>query len=251
MKPAMEITELSKNYQNLIILLQKNNNLNYLGEVKKQLIKLGSNQDELEKLNLAYNKDYSSTFKENEEKKNVLIGHLQKVGGLVNLVVDASESKKLKDKASFLSNNLGDVSDKKLVKYSRKTLSLANKLGGYSLLSMDNTSPKKINKKLTKATEIKDNFGLTDKMVRDLEDSASAFIKSMAFVDMIVEEKTDIQKQIRKVLKRNEKIVTGKIDMFVNVYEKSDSPFLAQYYKTRDLLLKEEPVKNARNYSII
>lgn len=251
MKPSIEITEKTKDYQNLLTLLQKNNNLNYLGEFKKQLNKLSANQDELEKLSLSYNKDYSTVFKDHENQRNILINSLQKVTALINLIVEASNSKKIKERAGFLLKNWEDITDKKLVKYSQKTIILANKLGGYSIFPMDNTSPKKVNKKLTKAAEIKDNFGLTDKMVKDLEDTASAFMKSMAFVDLIVEEKIKTQKQIKKLFDKNEKIITRKIDMFVNVYESSNSSFSSLYNKTRDQLLKEDAVKNAKSYSIV
>jgi hypothetical protein len=129
MKSIVETIEKAKSFQILIGMLQKNNNLNYLAQVRKSLEKLSRNQEDLDVLIGIYNKDVSKIFKEKDAQRQTLKQHLLKVGGLLQLYDKNTNKGKDKNKYDFLTDNFDDISDKKVLKLAQKTLLKANKKG--------------------------------------------------------------------------------------------------------------------------
>ncbi|HEX3006124.1 MAG TPA: hypothetical protein VHO90_00755 [Bacteroidales bacterium] len=198
MKSIVETIEKAKSFQILIGMLQKNNNLNYLAQVRKSLDKLSKNQEDLDVLIGIYNKDVSKIFKEKDGQRQTLKQHLLKVAGLLQLYDKNTKKGKDKNKYDPLTDNFDDISDKKVLKLAQKTLLKANKIGGYSIASINTASPQKISKKIKKAQEINTDLGLTSEMVKQLELEGTEFMLHLIRIDAIISEKVKTMKQIKK-----------------------------------------------------
>lgn len=235
MKPLTDTTEKIKGYQNLIKLLQKNESLNHIGEYKKSIVTLANNLEELERLDTSFQKDFTQVFNEKEEYKNSLISNLKNVAGLLQLSL-LNEGKRKWRKIDFLSEDMTEISAKRLFKATQKTISLANKLGYYSFLEIDNFSPKKLRKKILKTSEISHEFGLTQSMVKQLEDSANEFVDSIMKTGTIMEDRFKSMKRMKKLFKENDKIIEKKIDKMIGIFEGADSSFNINYANLRPQL---------------
>lgn len=244
MKPITEYTEKTKSYDELINILQKNNNLNQLGEIRKNLAILAQNQESLVKLNAYCIKDFSQTYKDKDRTKNVLIPNLLKIGGL--LILASDNPKKIEKKIDKISNLLDDISDKKLLKYTQKIISKSYNLLGNSFISDDKWSFKKAKKSIKKADLIIENYGLTMEMVKDLEEAGMSYLRYMVTIDAIKKKREKAVDKITEIIEQNDKILGQRIDPLVNSYEKQDSTFYSQYFKLRNQT-EEEKITDVSN----
>lgn len=235
MNAMIDVEKKIESYQELINLFQRNPTLNSLGEFKKGLTKMSTYQLELEKQKVIYNKDATPLLQKMDNSRRGLILGLQQISGILKLSASAKKNKKLSKKFGFLVKDFNKITDTQLIKQAQKTISVANKLTGYSIASVTNITPKAFSKKIDRAKELSADFGLTAEKIKLLEEASVAFLKSIIDADDATKEKMKSLKAINKVFERNEKLLEKKLDKFVSIYEKPGTSFMNDYAGLRSM----------------
>lgn len=226
MKQINSILEQVSNYQNLVSLLQKNSNLSDYGGFNKSLLKLSENQAEMTRYSLLLKKDNGQISENLEHLKINLSLQYQHLSGILNMI----ENKGTKGKLLNVSyKKVEKLKGKELIKQAQKAVSLANKLGGFSVNSLNDVSRNALNEKFDQAKKLAEKFGLTAEKVKKLEETSMTFIKADVEVKNAKKEQVKAIKEITKKLDHNARIYKNKIDKFVQIYEKPESNFMKAY----------------------
>jgi hypothetical protein len=226
MKQVDPIFEQVASYQNLLTLLQKNSNLAHYGSFNKSVVKLSANQADMARLSVFLNKEIEQVSEKREGQKiNLSLQYLQ-LAGILNLI-EGKRSKKRSLNVTL--KKVERLKSKELIKLAQKAILLANKLGGFSIGSINDVSPNALNDKFIQAKELSEEFGLTAEKVKKLEDSCMAFMKANVEVENARKGQAKIVKLITRKLDQNARIYKNKIEKFVQIYEKPDSSFMKAY----------------------
>lgn len=215
----------------LISNLQKNSNLTNYKVFNSVMFKLAERITKLEKLAEEIVQPLDQVFTKKDIQKNNLLTNFKHVVGILNLV-EGKRSKKIK-KIYQSDKKLQKISDKQLISVSKDAVTIANKLGGFSVAGFDKITTKTLQIKFERARKLSEDLGLTQDKVKKLEEATLNFARTMVEVNVIIKEKSKVMNQMTKLLDANDKLLEQRMDKFVEVYEKPGSNFSKTYKSLR------------------
>ena len=151
--------------------------------------------------------------------------------------------------AEFIKNCL----DIELIKISKKIWLILSKYTDYSptfikrvkaLLKPDGSKD---------AVKFEQEYGLSEKMIKHLEETMIQFIENMLLFEAELKEKEKADIKIKKVNKKIKKLLVNKIDRFMVLFEQENPEFYDQYRVLRDnqmskklkesLIMESDPIE--------
>ncbi len=92
------------------------------------------------------------------------------------------------------------------------------------------------------------DYGLTEKMIDELEDSFSKFKSESDQVGNILKQEKKSAEKINKLVRKNSKLLQKKLDKLMVLFESRDPEFFGLYQKSRGFIM-EEPQKSKTSAS--
>jgi hypothetical protein len=167
------------------------------------------------------------------EKRELLIMSGTPVVNIIIAYSHDKKEKKLLKKMNISKNKLEKSKDSDLIEECKTTYKTAKKLYKKSIGDSENPDNKSV-----KILE----YGLSEKMVVDLQTAVNDFIKSRLALHDAIQDKDKMDKQITTILKKNEKLLKNKIDLLISIFETSKPDFYKTYMEARVIQITE-PVK--------
>jgi len=202
--------------------------------------KLKDNQKKMTDNFSILKKDTKSVEKTKDELRNELVEKTMPVITIMQLFAYDKKKRNIeKQLKNLTSEHLQNCSDNKLIKISKKVWIMANKTGGYSLAFV-NKDKSSFNAYKSKAARLKNDFGLVPEMIKSIEEANIKFIESLLLYDDEMKGKGKIEKKIKRINKKTEKLLKNKIDRYVRLFENEKLNFFKEYQEIRENSLEND-----------
>ena len=167
-----------------------------------------------------------------EKRETLIISGTPVVNIILAYSHDKGEKKLLK-KMNLSKNKLEKSKDSDLIEECKTIYKAAKMLFKKSITETENSENKSVN-----IIE----YGLSEKMIVDLQAAVNDFIKSRLALHEAIQDKDKMDKQITSILKKNGKLLKNKMDLLISIFETSKPDFFKAYMEARVIQITE-PVK--------
>jgi hypothetical protein len=210
-------------------------------QLKKVMEVFSENVKTVEKLKTEKGKEIKPLLEYKLEKRKELINSsLPALNVLIVYGHDVNDKELLK-KLNFSRNKLTKSKDLDLIENCKLIYKTAHKFYMKSLETKEDETDK---------TKDIFGYGLNDKMLEDMEIAEKVFIESLSELKVAIKNKTLVSNQITSKLKENDKLLRGKIDLLLSIFEMSNPEFIKKYNESRiiqkDTAKKDELVKKGK-----
>ena len=202
-------------------------------QLKNVFDKFSVNTRHLAELKTEQEKDLQPLLSAMFEKRETLIILGTPVVNIILAYSHDKKEKKLLKKMNLSKNKLEKSKDSDLIEECKTIYKAAKKLYKKSIAEKENSENKSV-----KILE----YGLSEKMIIDLQTAVNDFIKSRLALHEAIQGKDKMEKQITTILKKNEKLLKNKMDLLISIFETSKPDFFKAYMEARVIQLTE-PVK--------
>lgn len=219
----------------IINLLSKNTEItNKFFGLRNALQQLSSNQKKMADLFQVFGKDNKSIKKAKNDFKNELIEKIMPVVTIMHIFAYDKKNRNLKKLLLPLTSEyLQNCSDDKLIKFTKKIWMIANKFGGNSLAFIKKNKSS-LNAFKSRATHMKDEYGLMPEMIKNIEESYIKFLEYILLYEDEMKEKKKVARKINKINKQTAKLLANKIDRYVQLFANENPAFYKDYYLARE-----------------
>jgi len=202
-------------------------------QLKNVFDKFLVNTRHLAELKTEQEKDLQPLLSAMFEKRETLIILGTPVVNIILAYSHDKKEKKLLKKMNLSKNKLEKSKDSDLIEECKTIYKAAKKLYKKSIAEKENSENKSV-----KILE----YGLSEKMIIDLQTAVNDFIKSRLALHEAIQGKDKMEKQITTILKKNEKLLKNKMDLLISIFETSKPDFFKAYMEARVIQIAE-PVK--------
>jgi len=202
-------------------------------QLKNVFDKFSVNTRHLAELKTEQEKDLQPLLSAMFEKRETLIILGTPVVNIILAYSHDKKEKKLLKKMNLSKNKLEKSKDSDLIEECKTIYKAAKKLYKKSIAEKENSENKSV-----KILE----YGLSEKMIIDLQTAVNDFIKSRLALHEAIQGKDKMEKQITTILKKNEKLLKNKMDLLISIFETSKPDFFKAYMEARVIQITE-PVK--------
>jgi hypothetical protein len=202
-------------------------------QLKSVFGKFSENLSHLTTLKTAQEMDLQPLLDAVSEKRESLTILVNPVANIILAYAHDKDEKELIKKLNLSKKKLAKSKDSDLIEKCKTIYKGAKKLYKKSLEKSERSENKAVN-----IIE----YGLSEKMIIDLEAAVKDFIKSRLALHEAILDKDKYGKQITKVLKKNEKLLVNKMDLLLSIFATSNAEFYKTYMDARVIQI-EEPVK--------
>jgi len=202
-------------------------------QLKNVFEKFSVNTRHLTELKTEQEKDLQPLLSAMFEKRETLIISGTPVVNIILAYSHDKKEKKLLKKMNLSKNKLEKSKDSDLIEECKTIYKAAKKLYKKSIAEKENSENKSV-----KILE----YGLSEKMIVDLQTAVNDFIKSRLALHEAIQGKDKMDKQITSILKKNEKLLKNKMDLLISIFQTSKPDFFKAYMEARVIQITE-PVK--------
>ena len=202
-------------------------------QLKSVFDKLSENLSHLATLKTAQEIDLQPILDTVSEKRESIIVLVNPVANIILAYAHDKNEKKLIKKLNLSKKEMAKSKDSDLIENSSIIYKAAKKL-----FKKSSTETEKSDKKSVSIVD----YGLTEKMISDLDAAKKDFVESLLVLDEAIHNKKMKGKKITSILKKNERLLKNKMDLLISIFETSNPVFYNTYMEARVIQI-EEPVK--------
>lgn len=202
-------------------------------QLKKIFGKFAENNNRLTVLKTEQEKDLQPLLSAMFEKRETLITLCTPVVNIILAYSHDKKEEKLLKKMNHSKNKLVKSKDSDLIEECKTIGKAAKKLFKQSIGEKEKSDKKAVNIL---------EYGLTEKMIVDLDNAGKNFVESLLAMHEAIQNKDKMGKEITSVLKKNKKLLENKIDLLISIFETSNPDFYKSYMDAR-VIQKTEIVK--------
>ena len=197
-------------------------------ELGKALKKFSSNISELKELKDGTEIDLSEFENKMEKSRKALIKEAGPVINILKVYSKDIKDKSLQKKLNSIKKGYNDLKDSKLIDYCKTVWKDARKLYNKAL-----SGSEKSKLKIQQDNSIL-NYGLSGKMIDNLEEEQSNFETSFNMMVEARQKKSRAMMQIEAFCRKNQRILKNKVDLLVSIFENENPDFLKNYLLLRN-----------------
>jgi len=252
MKNNEKIAIILDDYAQIISLLSRNaENLNKVSRFKNALEQLKLNQKKLTDLYAIITIDIApiETVKLNLRKD--LEGKTMQIIRIMQIFAYDKKKKNLQKQLECLTTEyVKNSSDLELIKIAKKIWTIANKNEG-TPLSFSEKIKASLNPDSSLALiKFEEKYGLTPKMIKNIETAILKFIDSMHPYNSELKKKEKAFEKIKLIKKQNEKLLENNINRYILLFELENPKLYNEYHSIREnksAKTTDEPVKEVKS----
>jgi hypothetical protein len=202
-------------------------------QLKNIFEKFAENNNRLTLLKTEQEKDLQPFLSAICEKRETLLNLSTPVVNIVLAYSYDNKEKELLKKMNLSKDKLSKSKDSDLIENCKTIYKAAKKLCKKSIGETEKSDKKAVNIL---------EYGLTEKMIVDLDVAVKNFVESRLALHEAIQSKDKMGKGIASVLKKNEKLLKNKMDLLISIFEISKPDFYKAYMEARVIQITE-PVK--------
>lgn len=188
------------------------------------------NTNLLNELKAEHEKDLQPLVELKAEKRIGLIKLTVPVVNIILAFAHDEDDKDLLKKFNFSRNKLAKSKDLILIENCKTVFKTAGKLVNKSVHAAE-----QVDSKLKEDAINIFSYGLSNKLMTDLELAVKDFIDSHLNLRNALEAKNKCIKKITEVMKENDKLLRNKLDLIITIYKNTQTEFYVEYCKAREI----------------